>query len=47
MNSNSKVNAMNPDYARKLKLKIHKTNVWAQKIDGFIWETFGMIIADF
>ena len=38
---------MNPNYAWKLGLKIWKTNVGAQKIDGSILETFGMVIADF
>ena len=46
-NSGSKVNTMNPDFARKLFLKIWKTNVGAQKIDGSALETFGIIIADF
>ena len=47
LDSSSKVNAMNPDYARKLRLKIRRTNVGAQKIDGSALETFGMVIADF
>ena len=47
LNSGSKVNAMNSDYARKLGLKIRRTNVEAQKIDGSALETFGMVIADF
>ena len=38
---------MNPDYARKLGLKIRRTNIGAQKIDGSALETFGMVIADF
>ena len=38
---------MNPDFARKLGLKVWKTNIGAQKIDGFVLETFGMVIADF
>ena len=38
---------MNPDYARKLGLKIRKTNIGAQKIDGSALETFGIVIADF
>ena len=29
LNSGSKVNAMNPNYARKLRLKIRKTNIGA------------------
>ena len=47
LNSGSEVNAMNPDYAWKLGLKIRKTNIGAQKIDGSALETFGMVIADF
>ena len=47
LNSSSKVNAINPNYAWKLGLEIQKTNVGAQKIDGSALETFGMIIADF
>ena len=46
-NSGSKVNAMNPAYAKRLGLKTRKTNVGAQKIDGSALETFGMVIADF
>ena len=37
---------MNPDFAQKLGLKIWKTNVRAQKIDGSPLKTFGMVIAD-
>ena len=47
LDSGSEVNAMNPDYARKLGLKIRKTNIGAQKIDGSVLETFGIVIADF
>ena len=47
LNSGSKVNAMSPAYAKRLGLKTWKTNVGAQKIDGSILETFGMMIADF
>ena len=38
---------MSPGYAKRLDLKIWKTNVRAQKIDGSALETFGMVIADF
>ena len=38
---------MNPDFARKLGLKVWKTNIGAQKIDGSALKTFEMIIADF
>ena len=47
LDSGSEVNAMNPDYARKLGLKIRRTNIGAQKIDGSALKTFGMGIADF
>lgn len=47
LNSGSKVNAMSPDYTRNLGLKIRKTSVRAQKIDGSTLETFGMVIAEF
>ena len=38
---------MNSDYTWKLGLKIQKTNIRAQKIDGSALKTFGMVIADF
>ena len=38
---------MNSAFAQKLGPHIRKTNVRAQKIDGFTLETFGMVIADF
>ena len=38
---------MNLDYTRKLRFKIRRTIIGAQKINGFTLETFGMIIADF
>ena len=38
---------MSPAYAKKLGLKIWKTNVGAQKIDGSALKTFGMVIANF
>ena len=47
LNSGSKVNVMNPDFAQKLGLKIRKTNIGVQKIDGSALETFGMVIANF
>ena len=47
LDSGSEVNAMNPDYTRKLGLKIQRTNIGAQKIDGPALETFGIVIADF
>ena len=47
LDSSNEVNAMNPEYARKLGLKIRRTNVGAQKINGSTLETFGIVIADF
>ena len=38
---------MNPNFAQKLGLKVRKTNVRAQKINGSALETFKMVIADF
>ena len=43
----SEVNAMTPAYAAKLGLKVRKTDIGAQKIDGSTLETFGMVLADF
>ena len=47
LDSGSKVNAMNSDYARKLGLKIWRTNVETQKIDGSALKIFKMVISDF
>ena len=47
LDSGSEVNVMSPAYTKRLGLKIRKTNVGAQKIDGSALETFGMVIADF
>ena len=47
VDSGSEVNAMTPTYATKLGLKVPKTDIGAQKIDGSTLETFGMILADF
>ena len=43
----NEVNAMTPTYATKLGLKIRKTDIKAQKIDGFTVNNFGMVLADF
>ena len=45
--SDSKVNTMSLAYIKRLDLNTWKTNVRAQKIDGFVLETFEMVIADF
>ena len=47
INSSSEVNAMTSIYALKLGLKIHPTKKRAQKIDGFTFKTFEMILASF
>ena len=47
LDSGSKVNVMSLADTKKLGLKIWKTNVRAQKIDGLALKTFGMVIADF
>ncbi|MCJ1349417.1 hypothetical protein MMC31_007657 [Peltigera leucophlebia] len=47
IDSGSEVNAMAPAYAKKLGLRIRKTDVGAQKIDGSALETYGMVIAGF
>ena len=38
---------MIPAYASKLDFKVYHIDVGAQKIDGYIFETFGMILANF
>ena len=47
IDSGSKLNAMTPAYAFKLGLRIQKTDVSAQKINGSSLRTFVMIIAGF
>ena len=47
LDSGSEVNAINPAFASQLGLKIWKTNVGVQKIDGTILETYGMVIFTF
>lgn len=43
----SEFNAMTPAYAVKLGLKIWKTDIEAQKINGFTFDIFRMVLADF
>lgn len=45
--NDNKINIINPNYARKLGLKIQKTNIEAQKIDGSTLEIFGIVITSF
>lgn len=47
INSGSKVNAITPAYALKLALKIRQTGIGAEKINGSIFETFGIMLASF
>ena len=43
----SEINAMTLAYTTQLDLKVRKMNVGAQKIDGFLLETYGIVIAAF
>ena len=45
LDSKSEVNAMSQTFAYQLGLKIQKTNVGVQKIDGPILETYEMIVS--
>ena len=47
LDSDSKVNVINPNFAQKLGPKVWKTNIGAQKINSSALKNFGMIIADF
>ena len=47
VNLGNEVNAMTPAYAVKLGLKVQKTDIGAQKIDGSTLKTFGMVLANF
>ena len=47
LNSNSEINAISLAFTQKLGFYIQKTNVRAQKINSSMFETFGMVIADF
>ena len=43
----SKINAMTPAYTAKRGLKVRKTDIGAQKIDGSIFDTFEMVLTNF
>ncbi len=43
----SEINAMSQAFAYQLSLKIWKTNVRAQKIDGTTLETYGIVVSTF
>ncbi len=45
LDSKSKVNVMSQAFAHQLGLKICKTNVKAQKIDGTTLETYKMVVS--
>ena len=47
LDSDSKVNAMNPTYAKKLGLCVRQTDVGAQKINRSHLDTFGIVMAGF
>ena len=47
LDNGSEVNAINPDFARKLGLKVWNTNIGAQRIDGFALEIFEIVITEF
>ncbi len=47
LDSESEVNAMSQTFAQQLGLKIRKTNVRAQKIDGTTLETYKMVVFTF
>ncbi len=47
LDSGSKVNAMSQTFAQQLGLKIRKTNIGAQKIDGTTLETYEIVVSIF
>ena len=47
VDSGSEVNVMTPTYTTKLGLKVRKTDIGVQKIDGSTLKTFGIVLADF
>ena len=47
IDSGSEVNAMAPAYAKKLELRVRKTDVGTQMIDRSTLETYGMVITGF
>ena len=46
INSDSEVNAITPAYAKQLGVRIQKTDVRAQRINGLSLDTFEIVIAD-
>ena len=47
INSGNKMNIMTLTHAFKLGLKMRKINISAQKIDGSLLKTYGMVIVAF
>ena len=47
IDSGSEVNAIHPSFVKQLGLSIRPTDVGAQKIDGTILDTHGMVVAAF
>ena len=47
INSGSKIKAITPAYAKQLGFQVRKADVQAQKIDGSLLRTFGMVITGF
>ena len=47
LDSGSEVNAIHPTLVRKLGLPVRPTDVRAQKIDGTMLDTFGMVVTAF
>ena len=47
IDSGSEVNAIHPTFAKQLGLPIRPTDVGAQKIDGTMLDTYGMVVAAF
>ena len=47
INSESEVNTIHPTFAKQLGLPIRPTDIGAQKIDGIILDTHGMIVVAF
>lgn len=43
----NEVNTITPAYTAQPSLKVQKTNIGTQKIDGSTFETFEIVIADF
>lgn len=47
INSRSEMNVINPNFAKKLGLRIYQNEIGTQKIDGSSLEIFGIVTAFF